>query len=92
MKTRPIFVFLIFYVHCTAHLIRRFSVPCKNLFSAGILERSMEARNRVGIVLSYRPAGAQILNFEGAQESIPVRQPYSYSVLIDCLKIPALAT
>jgi hypothetical protein len=47
--------------------------PC-----AGIFKQSMGARNRVGVGLLYRPARAGILNFYGAQESIPrnrVRQP-----------------
>jgi hypothetical protein len=51
----------------------------KKTFSAGILEQSKEAGNRVGIRLSYRPARLQRL-----AESIPVFHK--------SLKIPSPAT
>jgi hypothetical protein len=44
--------------------------PC-----AGIFKQSMGPRNRVGIGLSYRPGRAGILNFYGAQKSIPRNLP-----------------
>jgi hypothetical protein len=44
--------------------------PC-----AGIFKQSMEARNWVGIGLSYRPGRTGIINFYGAQESIPRNIP-----------------
>jgi hypothetical protein len=51
-------------------------------FSAGILEQSMGARNRVGLGLSYQPEGIHRLAGIVSLESIPG--------LLKHLKIPSL--
>jgi hypothetical protein len=62
-------------------------MPKRKKSSAGILEQSTGARNRVGIGLSYRPAGLHRLE-DRYYNSVPT----CFLAHIDCYKIPALGS
>jgi hypothetical protein len=54
-----------------------YSIELPSLNCAGIFEQSMEARNRVGPMLSYRPASAGILEQSmGARNRVGIGLSY----------------